>query len=354
MATILVSYKHHTEPRLGGSVHGYHVVEQLVRLGHRLITAERATDDRLERLPRTPPGLHRALAVADLVYMRCDVRPWDQALLRLNRLTRRRPVVLEVNAVAEEALSFSDGPLDRARVAAFRTLYHRTAAHAAAVLCVSENLARHVRDTYPVDPTRVVVVPNGGTPADAPPSPRGAGTLRAVWAGGSRWPWQAIETVLEAADRLHADRPGAEIHIYTEGDPARFAGHPAVRHHAPVPHADLPARLASMDVALCLYRPMPYSPAGFYNSPLKLFDYLAAGLPVVASPLGQIAEVVEDGVNGLLVEDDAEAVASALLRLANAPDERRRMGDAALATLRDGYTWDHTGERIQAAIERVR
>lgn len=353
MSTILLSYKHHTEPRLGGSVHGFHVVEQLGRLGHRLVTAERRTDERLERYPRTPAGLVRALGAVDLVYMRCDVRPWDQALLRVNRLAFHRPVVCEVNAVAEEALSFAHGPLDRARVAVFRALYHRTAAHAAAVVCVSEALAGHVREAWPVAPERVLVVPNGGTPAPAPPAPRDDSAFRVVWAGGSRWPWQALDTVLEAADLLRRRLPHAELHLYTEGDPARFSGHPGVHHHRPVPHAELPAVLATMDVALCLYRPMPYSPAGFYNSPLKLFDYLAAGLPVVASPLGQIAEVVEDGVVGLLVADDPAAVADALARLAEDEVTRRRMGAAALARLGAAWTWDHTGDRLGALIERL-
>jgi glycosyltransferase involved in cell wall biosynthesis len=108
-----------------------------------------------------------------------------------------------------------------------------------------------------------------------------------------------------------------------------------------------------MDAALCLYRPMPWSPAGFYNSPLKLFDYLGAGLPVVGSRLGQIAEVIEHGKSGLLVADDVDEVAAALERLARDRELAARLGAAGHARLQAGYTWDHTGDRIGAVLERL-
>jgi glycosyltransferase involved in cell wall biosynthesis len=350
-ARVLLSYRDHTEPTGGGAVHGYHVVDQLVRLGHPLITAEPRTDARLRRYPRTLAGMRALLRDADAVYMRCDARPWDEALLVLNRATTRRPVVVEVNAIAEEQLSYGRGPGARAKVVVLRAQYRGIVRLADAVVCVSNALADFVRATYPIAPDRVSVVPNGGTPAADPPRDRGDGRFRAVWSGGSRWPWQALDTVVAAAAILRERVPGAEVVLYTDGDPARFAGRPGVVHHAPVPHGELPAALREMDAALCLYRPMPVAPAGFYNSPLKLFDCMAAGLPVVASPLGQIAEVVEDGTSGLLVPDDPAAVADALAALARDPERRRRMGAAARARIAAAYTWDHTGDRIEAVLQ---
>ncbi len=74
--------------------------------------------------------------------------------------------------------------------------------------------------------------------------------------------------------------------------------------------------MRTMDAALCLRRGI----GGVYGSPLKLFDYMAAGLPVVGTRVGQISEVIEDGVSGYLVgEDDAADVAAALCKLAQDP-----------------------------------
>src|SRR5205807_2068305 len=71
---------------------------------------------------------------------------------------------------------------------------------------------------------------------------------------------------------------------------------PAVTFAGGVAHEDVPQHLAAMDVAIAPYPALD----NFYYSPLKLFEYMAAGRPVVASRVGQVAEVVVDGVTGLL------------------------------------------------------
>lgn len=353
MATVLLSYRDHVAPKGGGAIHGHNVVEQLRRLGHRLITAEPKTDERLTRYPRTAAGMRAMLRDADVIYVRCDARPWDEALLALNRLTSRRPVVVEINSIAEEQLSHDLGPVTQAKVALMRLQYHGVVSLSDAALCVSSALAGFVRATYPIAPDRIHVVPNGGVPAPGPLPARAEGPFRAVWTGFARWPWQAVDTLLEASTLLRRHLPDAEITLYTEGDPARFAPYPAIRHHAPLPHRALTQALQSFDAALCLYRPQRGSPAGFYNSPLKLFDYMAAGLPVVASRLGQICEVVEDGVSGLLVADDPAEVADALVTLARDPARARAMGEAARARIAAGYTWDHVGDRIEEVFRKL-
>jgi glycosyltransferase involved in cell wall biosynthesis len=187
-------------------------------------------------------------------------------------------------------------------------------------------------------------------PSPEPPSPRADGRFRVVWAGGARWPWQAMDRVLQAAEILLREVPGAEVVLYTDATGIDVPVREGLRVVPPVPHAELADRLGEADVALCLYRPIPDSPAGFYNSPLKLFDYMARGLPVVASRLGQIAEVIEDGVNGVLVDDDPQAIGRELVGLARDPERRRALGHAALERIRSRYTWNHTGDALGRAL----
>jgi glycosyltransferase involved in cell wall biosynthesis len=351
MSTILFSYKDHTLPRGGGAVHGHHVVEQLRRLGHRLITAEPKTDERLESRPRTARGLVGMLAECDAIYLRSDGRPFDLSMLALNRARYRRPVVIEINAMAEEQLAYGQGALRRAHVALLREQYRRMARASSVVVCVSRLLAGHVLETYGLGHERVLVVPNGGTPSPEPPAPRDDGRFRVVWAGGARWPWQALDSVLGAAEIVLGEVPGAEVVLYTDARGMRVPERHGLRVLAPVPHAELAERLGEADVALCLYRPIPHSPAGFYNSPLKLFDYMARGLPVVASRLGQISEVIEDGVSGVLVGDDPREIARELIALARDPARRRALGQAALERIRSRYSWNHTGDALGRALE---
>lgn len=353
MKTIALLYQDHTEPFAGGAVHGFHVVEQLRRLGYNLITCERDSDARLQRYPRSPAGMRALLRDADAIYVRCDARPWDLALLTLNHATRRRPVLTEINAIAEEWLAYGNGPINRFRTHVLRGYYHNIARLADAAVCVSNQLATFVRRSYPIAPDRVFVAANGGTASSVARACRADDRFRVVWAGGARWPWQALDLVIDGVRRARQRVPELELSLYTEAGHERVPREPGICLERQVPHAELPFVLAQMDAALCLYRPMPWSPAGFYNSPLKLFDYLAAGLPVVGSRLGQIAEVIEHEQSGLLVGDDANEVAAALERLASNRELRARLAAAGLERVQSAYTWDHTGDRIGAILETL-
>jgi glycosyltransferase involved in cell wall biosynthesis len=290
------------------------------------------------------------LAECDAIYLRSDARPFDLTMLGLNRARYRRPVVIEINAVAEEQLAYGRSAVRRAHVALLREQYRRMARASTVVVCVSRLLAEHVLETYGLEHDRVLIVPNGGTPSPEPPAPRDDGRFRVVWAGGARWPWQAIDRVLEASEILVREVPEAEVVLYTDATGIELPSREGVRVLPPVPHVQLADRLAEADVALCLYRPIPDSPAGFYNSPLKLFDYMGRGLPVVASRLGQISEVIEDGVSGILVDDDPRAIARELVGLARDPGRRRTIGRAALERIRGRYTWNHTGDSLGRAL----
>ena len=111
-----------------------------------------------------------------------------------------------------------------------------------------------------------------------------------------------------------------------------------------LPHAEVAALVRQFDVAL-----VPYSRPDhdFYFSPLKLFEYMACGVPVVAAALGQIEEVVRDGETGLLYPPgEQDALLAGCERLLNDPDLRRRLGWVAAKEIRNHYTWDHNAERV--------
>ena len=91
----------------------------------------------------------------------------------------------------------------------------------------------------------------------------------------------------------------------------------------------------------------PYPARRSYVSPLKVFEYLAAGLPVVASGVDQLAGLLSDGDTGLLFEPgDAGALADALGLLADEPERRASLGRAGRAAVLAHHTWDAVAGRI--------
>src|SRR5262249_16377638 len=89
----------------------------------------------------------------------------------------------------------------------------------------------------------------------------------------------------------------------------------------------------------------------FYFSPLKLFEYMACGAPVVAPRLGQIAEVVRDGETGLLYPPgELDGLVGACERLLSDPALRRRLGQAAPPEVHGRCTWDHNAASVTELV----
>lgn len=107
--------------------------------------------------------------------------------------------------------------------------------------------------------------------------------------------------------------------------------------------------LWSLDVGIM---PLPDEPWARGKCGFKLIQYMAAGLPVVASPVGMNREIVEHGVNGFLAEDEGAWV-RAIDRLRADPELRRRMGRAGRAKVERLYTTDIVGPRLARLLKSV-
>jgi glycosyltransferase involved in cell wall biosynthesis len=112
-------------------------------------------------------------------------------------------------------------------------------------------------------------------------------------------------------------------------------------------HSEVPAYLAAVDIAVAPYPNLDL----FYFSPIKLFEYMAAGKAIVASKLGQIAEVLEDKQTALLVTPGSvEELKQAILYLVANPAQRENLGRAVELQAQD-YTWEHNIAQVIEVLE---
>jgi len=174
---------------------------------------------------------------------------------------------------------------------------------------------------------------------------------------GSLYPGRGIGLILELARR----QPEHDIHIIGgESMDLEQWSHAALPRnlvfHGHVPHALIPDHLASFDVALLPYQRRVMgrsrrSDTSRWMSPMKMFEYMAAGLPIVSSDLPVLREVLENGRNALLVSpDDLDAWAKAISLLAANAGLRRRLGEAARADLIEYYTWETRARSVLADL----
>jgi len=266
------------------------------------------------------------------------------------------PLLVELNAplVLEQAAYRGTGLGELAAHAERWTL-----TRADAVLTVSSPLRDYVV-SLGVEPSRVHVVPNGVDPTlfrPGPPNP----TVRARWGldvglvlgfvGGLR-PWHGVDALPDLLSRLIDRHPTLRLLIAGDGPrraelerdlQERGLGRSAV-FTGSLPQEDVAELIRLFDVAIAPYGRLEHA---FYLAPLKLFEYMACGVPVVAAAAGQIAEVIRDGETGLLYPaGDSSALLAACDRLLSDPTLRSRLGDAAAKEIHGRYTWDQNAERV--------
>jgi glycosyltransferase involved in cell wall biosynthesis len=162
---------------------------------------------------------------------------------------------------------------------------------------------------------------------------------------------KGVDVLLEAAPRI-AELAGAVVIVGRVYEP-EYLQHAsdAVRFVGFVPPAAVADYLAAADVLVLPTTPsLPYAE---YTSPLKLFEYMAAERPIVASDLPVLREVLRDGENALLYPpDDATALASAVERAWSDASLAQRLAAKALEDV-DTYSWDSRAKRIVDLLERV-
>lgn len=138
-----------------------------------------------------------------------------------------------------------------------------------------------------------------------------------------------------------------------QGWPGRFEFTGAVEYDA------VPALLAQAAVGAAPFTTAPHPAlraAGFFWSPLKVYEYMAAGLPVVTADIAPLNQIIRDGQEGaLFAEGDLPGLAAALARLLDDPAAAQAMGRRARARVAERYSWaQHCAELERIALELVR
>src|SRR3990172_9095833 len=278
------------------------------------------------------------------------------------------PLVVEVNGLPDvEASILGTAPKRSRPEKAVRSLIRKTFyTRASKVVTVTRGLADALRDRYGLPPEKLVVVPNAADTVHFAPRPaeeakRALGIPEdspVVGWVGNLVAWHGLAYLVEAAGTVLTANPAA-VFLIVGGGPERKPLEKLVRDRGmaesfrftgSVDHAEVPAYIAAADACVVLIDVERYS-VQYGFSPLKLYEYLACGRPVVATRTAGF-EVVEEGDCGLLVDPrDPEAVAAALLSLLEDP-ERGEKGRRARAVALERFSWKApAGERLAVMRE---
>lgn len=292
--------------------------------------------------------LRRRLRPAGIVYIRTHFLSLPTALLARARGAR---VVQEINGPLGD--SYDAWPGLRPLHGLLRWIVLTQLRLADAVIVVTPGLAQYYGAlTGHVD--RYHVIGNGADIERFVPSYGGSpGSGRYVVFVGALASWQGVETALRAAaDPAWPD--GIELHIAGDG---RERGavveatktNARVRWHGTVPNSAAAELVAHSLAALVPMIDAPRSAFGL--SPLKLFEAMAAGVPVIGSDLPGIRDVVIEHDCGILFQaGDARGLAAAVARLAGDAALAEAMGRRGRAAAVATYSWDARAEQTHALL----
>jgi glycosyltransferase involved in cell wall biosynthesis len=365
MRILYVALDQRVPGTLGGSVHVQAVAEGLARLGHEVHVAAEPGAGGWPGGPVTWHAMRPPLGQKTLRWMRAGGVTALARRVRAELIMERYynfggegvvaalrlglPAVLEVNAPITDYPGSPKSRLDRLLlVEPMRRWREWVARHARLFVTTTAEILPPW-----VDRRDVLEIEWGADVEHFRPEAGGSrlpgidpNRIQCVFVGAFR-SWHGVVQLSAALARLHAAGDHRFGAVFIGDGPERRAAERAARSvpgivfTGALPHARLPAALASADIGVAPFDPARHRPLqlGFYWSPLKIYEYMAVGLPVIAPALPRLQRLIEHGREGLLYDPaEPRGLDQALVSLADAT-VRQRMGRAARERVVRDFSW---------------
>lgn len=234
-----------------------------------------------------------------------------------------------------------------------------------AIMVISEGMKQLFVDAG-VAAEKIHVVPNGvdldsfaanGADDQAVRQRLGLMNRKVVGYVGGFWPGNDLETLLRAWQRVEQVEPEAVLLLVGYGPeliPAQELSTELQLKNCiwtgRVDFSQVPNYMAAMDVGVG-----PYTQEAIaFVSPLKVIEYTAMGLPVVATRGGQIARLIEDGVSGLTYKAGSETeLAEQILNLLAVPALAKELGTQARQRMQNWHSWEKTAREVLSICQQV-
>ena len=232
------------------------------------------------------------------------------------------------------------------------------------VVVLTEGLGHLVQAQYGVPADRVALLPSGSDVSLFYPRERNRCVQEAgldpaceyIGFVGSFYQYQGLATLLEAFERLHARRSSVRLLMVGDGEEATALREQAAqRGLSPwitwtgrVPYAHVPLLIGAMDVCVA-----PFCGDRGETSPVKIFDYLACGKPVVASAIPSVTALFSQSNGVVLIEPDrAEPLADAVMALLDRPEESRLLGIDGRTFVEERFGWEGIARGLRDLAEQ--
>ena len=266
------------------------------------------------------------------VYVRYSIR-FAPFIASLKTRLPETPVVLEINSVASQSHAW------------LRWIEKGAIWAADIIICVSCVMRELLAQLFgPSIRNRILVLPNAVDvgrfeQVSANPMRLPASSVRIGYAGILK-PDYGLELLLHAFVQVHRQRPHATLHVFGDGPhrshlQKRAASCVGVHFHGPQAFDVMPCILKSLDILV-----HATSQKNVSQSPIKLYEYMASGKPVIAARTPQVRQVLGNDERGLTYDiGDAATLVQHMIYLIDHPDQANSLARCALYEVRRHHTW---------------
>jgi glycosyltransferase involved in cell wall biosynthesis len=342
-------------PTRGRDIHRFQLIKNLTELGNEVHSLLPDDNPHTRKHRRGPLSVLHLLRHADVLYCRIDYGPNSATDLTLPRTRWLIPshcvVVWEFN-VSLEYSPLEERPIDEVERAIARL--RQAAGRVDLAICVTKQLADEARNQLGI--RNAQVVQNGSDPEMFRRNlPRPAqlqlrnDRLNVTFIASGPNPYHDTPLIRDAASLADREEWPIDFHILGASESLFGADVPRnLHHHGAISYLELPKYLAAMDVGLVLYQ--RYADG---LSPLKLFDYMAAGCVPICSPSQPMREVL-DGTNaGLIRQWDAASLCSELMALHGDRSRLEQFRAAARQLILEKHSWRRVAEKTIELIQQA-
>jgi glycosyltransferase involved in cell wall biosynthesis len=264
--------------------------------------------------------------------------------------------VYELNGLPSIELPYAYPHIARSTLEKIRHRERFCLQHADSIVTPSHTIAKNIV-RLGADPGRIQVIPNGAEPSSRkPPRPDGAPGRYFIYFGALQ-PWQGVETLLRAFARLD-DIPRLHLVICSSSSPRlskpylRLSARLGLSDRVVWRHGLGRAELAAWIAHACAsVAPLTECSRNLDQgcAPLKILEAMALGVPVVASDLPAVREILSPGVEGRLVHPDRPSELARALRIVlEFPAAARALGEQGQKRQQRDFTWTASLTRLRA------
>lgn len=266
-------------------------------------------------------------------------------------LARRHGIPLVTDIHGLTTAEYAENPFQRvvpAHLAYFRAIEQQTVASSQVLITVSKPMSDYFINQHGVSPERLVCIPNGSDPS--PIRARYREPLKVIY-GGALVFWEHVDAFLDTSKRATRH----EFYLAGSGYLKEHLVNRIQTEHIPMIYLGSVPRNNIMNVFARMQVGMAPSTDGLTRRvacPIKVFDYMACGLPVITPRFGEWADVIHQHRCGIVTErSDGEQFHQALEQLADRP-VWEEMSANGVHLIESAWNWDRLTEPVAMILKR--